>query len=316
VLNNQEDEKRVGAEIAQKIRQSAEKLNYRPNHIAKSLKTNKTYTIGLVVADITYRFTTGVTRSIEAEAKKNDYTVIFGSSDEDAKKFTDLTNVLTDHQVDGLILVPVENCEPQIKYLQKHDIPFVLIDRLLPGLNANVIAIDNYKAAYQCTAYLIKTGHNRIAFINLETTLFHLKERTRGYYQALQDNGLEKDTGLVKGVREKYLKEDMEKAVTELLLSSSGCNAVFFATDILAIQGMKHLNARQVKIPGKIAVLSFDESDAFDLFYCPVTHGRQPLEDIGRIAVNTLFDLINYNTTNRKIILDSDFVIGKSCGEG
>lgn len=119
VLNNKAEEKRVGRDIAAKIRITADELNYRPNHIAKSLKTNKTHTIGLVVADIKYHFTTGVTYAIEKEAQKNNYTVIVGSSHENCEKFTELMTVFIDRQVDGLILIAVEKTEPQIAYLIK-----------------------------------------------------------------------------------------------------------------------------------------------------------------------------------------------------
>ncbi len=314
VLNGRTEEKRVGKEMATRIREAAEALHYRPNQIAKSLKTNRTNTIGLVVADINYRFTSGVTRAIEAEAKKNNYTVILGSSDEDHVKFAELVNVLVNQQVDGLILVPVERSEHQIEYLKKHEIPFVLIDRNFPGIPANHIAIDNFKAAYHCATHLVKTGHKKIGFINYKTTLYHLQERNRGYFQALKDNGLPNTAALKKEVREKHLKEDIMKATQELVTVQK-CDAIFFATDILAINGLKQINALGRKVPDDLAVVSFDEAEAFELFYCPITHARQPLEEIGRIAVNTLIDVMQHSNVNRQIYLEADFVIGKSCGE-
>jgi LacI family transcriptional regulator len=312
VLNNQEEEKGVNKESAMRIREVAERLNYMPNQIARSLKTSKTHTIGLVVADIAYRFTTGVTRTIEAEARKNNYTVLFASSEENKKKFSELNHVLINRQVDGLILVPVENCQQDIEYLQKHDIPFVLIDRYFPGLDANMVAIDNYKAAYQCTAHLAKTGHKRIAYISYKTSLFHLQERKRGYEQALKDFGLELSPDLVIEVKEKHVEAEMKKAISDL---SDVADGIFFATDILTIQGLKNINSMKIKVPQDLGIVSFDESDAFELFQCPVTHGRQPLEDIGKLAVNTLIDLMANSKTRRKIILEADFVAGKSCGE-
>src|SRR4051812_29320948 len=89
VLNNKDEEKRVGKEIAKEIRKTAKKLNYRPNQIAKSLKIRKTHTVGLVVASLDYRFTNGIMSAIEAEARNNHYTVLFGSSDEDPEKFAE-----------------------------------------------------------------------------------------------------------------------------------------------------------------------------------------------------------------------------------
>ena len=99
VLNNRFKD-RINKEVAQKIRDTAEKLNYRPNHIAKSLKTKKTYTLGLVVADIANPFFSSLARIIEDEAEKYNYTVIFGSSDESAELSKKLVNVFLDHQVD------------------------------------------------------------------------------------------------------------------------------------------------------------------------------------------------------------------------
>lgn len=315
VLNNQEKEKRVGKEVAEKIRKAAKDLNYRPNQIAKSLKTRKTNTIGLVVADINYRFTTGVTRAIEAEAKKNNYTVIFGSSDENHKKFSELVNTFINRQIDGLILVPVEKSENQIEYLKKHEIPFVLIDRNFPGIETNLVAINNFKAAYQGIKYLVKTGHKRIGFINYKTSLYHLLERNRGYKQALEEQHINFNEEWLCTVREKQLEEDVIQAVDKLLSLKPACDAIFFATDILTIKGLKYINTLKLKVPKDLAILSFDEAEAFDLFYCPITHARQPLEEIGKIAVNTLIDLLTYSKVNRQIYLESDFVPGKSCGE-
>jgi LacI family transcriptional regulator len=266
-------------------------LNYRPNQIAKSLKTNRSNAIGLIVADISYRFTSGVTRAIEAEARKNNYTVILGSSDEDHTKFAQLVNVLTTHQVDGLILVPVEGSEGQIEYLKKHEIPFVLIDRNFPGISANHIAVDNFRTAYRCTEHLIKTGHKKIGFINYKTTLYHLNERNRGYFQALKDHGLPEQPALKKSIREKHLREDVKKAMKELT-GPLGCDAIFFATDILAISGLKHINALGLKVPDDLGVVSFDEAEAFELFYCPITHARQPLYQVSHVGNNLFFEKV------------------------
>src|SRR6476646_8291689 len=128
VLNNQK-ENRISKEVAQKIRDTAKKLNYQTNQIARSLKTNKTHTIGLVVADISNPFFSCLARIIEDEAEKNNYTVLFGSSDENAQKAGKLINVLCNRQVDGLIIAPAENDAVHIKALLEDDIPVVLIDR-------------------------------------------------------------------------------------------------------------------------------------------------------------------------------------------
>ena len=137
VLNNLK-EGRISKVVAQKIRETAKELNYRTNQIAKSLKINKTFTIGLIVADISNPFFSSLARIIEDEADKKNYTVIFGSSDENAQKSWKLINALVDRQVDGFIIAPAENTESNLTYLKDHDIPFVLIDRYFPGLETNL----------------------------------------------------------------------------------------------------------------------------------------------------------------------------------
>lgn len=315
VLNNKAEEKRVGKEIAEKIRITADELDYRPNHIAKSLKTNKTHTIGLVVADIKYHFTTGVTRAIESEAQKNNYTVIFANSHEDYKKFDELIEVFVNRQVDGLILIAVENSEPQIKYLIKNEIPFVLVDRSFPGIKTNHILLNNYNAAYKCIDYLAKQGYRRIGIINYETTMLHLKERNRGYAAALKHNKLPANPRWERKIRKKCVMEDVANSIDMLTTMTPACDAVLFATDTLAIHGLKHINHLKMKVPQDIAVISFDEAEAFELFNCPITHAKQPLEEMGRRAVSALIDVMENRNINTEVYLESQIVVGKSCGE-
>jgi LacI family transcriptional regulator len=315
VLNGQAEEKQVSKENAEKIKLAAIELNYQPNQVAKSLRMRKTHTIGLVVADINYRFSTGITRAIEAEAKRLNFTVIFGSTNESPDKFTELTNVLVNRQVDGLILVPGENSQEQILHLQNSGIPFVLIDRYFPEIDTNYVALDNYKAAYEAVTYLATSGHKRISFINLKTSMFHLQERDRGYLDALKDHHLESRPEWLIHINGDDLPSGIGSAIQPLLNSGNKPDAIFLATDRLTIEALKRLNALGVKVPGDISVLSFDESDAFDLFYCPVTHGRQPLEEMGEAAVKTLINLINNQKINKKLTFQAGFVPGKSCRE-
>ena len=315
VLNNKEEEKRVGREVAKKIRKVALALNYRINHIAQSLKTKKTNTIGFVVADINYRFTSRVMKAIESECSKLHYTVIFGNSEENSERFTDAVNALVDRQVDGLILVPVEKCEEQLTYLRDNGIPFVLIDRFVPNAKVNTIAIDNLKTAYRCTQHLISTGHKRIGLITYKTSLIHLHDRKKGYLQALKEAKIRSDNNLIKEIRDKDMNDAVKHAMDEMLALRPSCDAIFFTTDTLAVDGLRHINFLKIKVPDQLGIVSFDESEVFELFYCPITHARQPLEQIGQIAVNTLLGVINHNKAIRVISLETDFIIGKSCGE-
>ncbi|WP_069658662.1 LacI family DNA-binding transcriptional regulator [Arcticibacter eurypsychrophilus] len=313
VLNGQAVEKQVNKETAERIVIAAKELNYLPNQIAKSLKMRKTHTIGLVVADINYRFSTGITRAIESEAKKKNYTVIYGSSNENEEKFAELIDVFVNRRVDGLILVPVENSQDQIRKLQKTDVPFVLVDRIFPEMETNCIALDNHKASYTSTSYLIARGHKKIAMVNYKTTLFHLLERNRGYRDALNEQGIKEEW--LYEINTESRSGDMEKALSDIISQQDSFDAIFFATDTLALDGLKLLNNKEIKVPEGISVFSFDESEAFELFYTPITHSKQPLEEMGKLAFNTLIELINQNKVNKLICLQADLIVGQSCRE-
>lgn len=343
VLNGHAKKMRVGEEVARQIKDTAEKLHYQPNQIAKSLKSKKSQTIGLIVGEIHYRFTTGIVRAIELEAKKNGYTVIIGNSHEELGSLRELIHVLINRQVDGLIIVAAENAESEIQYLKKKEVPFVLIDRNFPTVESNFIGIDNYRIAYQAVEYLIRQGCRRIAFINYDTTFFHLNERSRGYLEALKDHGLAPAGAAAQGadgqtgrawlreIGKPSYEQDISAAIRELMSTEVGCDAVFCATDTLAITSLKNLISLKINIPDDVAFISFDEAEAFGLFQVPVTHYRQPLEEIGVSAVEMLLEEILDGKEDgrdvkqdgrdaklkkwRQVYLDSTLVVGKSCRE-
>jgi LacI family transcriptional regulator len=316
VLNGLAEEKQVNKVTAARIRKSAKKLNYRPNQIAQSLKTSKTNTIGLVVADIKYRYSTAITSVIEAEAKKNNYTVIYGSSNEDLEKFEDLINVFVNRRVDGLILIPVENSQRQIKLLQKNDIPFVLIDRIFPEIATSFVALDNYKAAYDATEHLIQSGHKRIAIVNYRSSLYNLQERNRGYASALTDNGIKINPAYMLEINRLNAMEEVNSSIDRILALAKPCDAIFFTTATLTLHGLSYLNEKGLKVPDDISVFSFDESEAFKLFYCPVTHSVQPYGEMGAMAVQSLVGVIeSKKNVKQQITFDARMINGKSCHE-
>src|SRR4051812_9251402 len=124
VLNNKKG--KVSPQMAEKIRRTAKEMNYLPNLVAKSLQSGKSHTIGLVVADISNAFFSRLARIMEHEAEKQGYTVIFGSTDESADKSQLLIEAFLNRQVDGLIIAPAAETEPQLQLLRKKRIPFVL----------------------------------------------------------------------------------------------------------------------------------------------------------------------------------------------
>ncbi len=294
VVNNKEKEARVSEEMAKKIRKAIATLNYQPNQIAKSLKRGKTYTIGLIVADISNPFFSSIARIIEDEAEKRGYVVIFGSSDENAEKSQKLMNVLMNRQVDAFIIAPAENTLSQIKELKKRNIPFVLVDRYFTGFEADSVHTDNFQAAFDGVTHLISQGHKRIAMIAYDIKLPHMLERVKGYREALRSSGIRLKKQWLQLASHANIQNDVSEAMERLLQPEEQIDAFIFATNTLAAEGLKKIIEHKGKLPEQVALISFDQSDAFDFFYSPISYVNQPIEEIDKQAVDLLIDRINH----------------------
>lgn len=308
VLNNKR-ENRVSKELAQRIREVAAALNYRTNQVARSLKTNKTYTIGLIVSDIANPFSSGLARIIEDEAEQHRYTVIFSSSDENAAKCGKLIDTLLDRQVDGLIIAPPAFSEHQVIYLQEQQVPFVLVDRYFPEIKTNYVALDNYSAAFKGVTHLIHTGCRKIGMITYATELFHLQERKRGYLAALKQHRLPVSKNLVREVDIKLEKGTMEKAMHALLSGPEPVDGLLFSANNIAVAGLKYISTLPVKVPDELAIVSFDETEALEFFYAPFAYIKQPLHDMGRLATRLLLECIEKRGATTQINLEGELVL-------
>ena len=294
VLNNKM-EHRISKEVAKKIRDTAKELNYNANLIARSLKSNKTNTIGLIVADISNPFSSTLAKIIEEEADRAGYTVIYGSSDENPDKSRRLIDTFLNKQVDGLIIAPCSGSEEQIKDLENRDFPFVLVDRYFPEITTNYVALNNFQASYMAVNHLIDHGHKRIGIITLDMPLHHMRERKRGYMEALEEHSRTFNPDHLIELSQSFVQQDIEKAFAQLLKSDEPVDAVYLTTNKLGMCGLKYINTNKIKVPEELAVISFDETEFLDLFSTPVTQLRQPMMEMGKAATEILITAIEEN---------------------
>lgn len=313
VLNGQEKEKRVGAEVVIKIRKALKEMNYKPNQIARSLRYGTTQTIGLIVTDIANPFFSSMARHIEDEANKSGYTVIIGSSDENSEKSNILVDTLLNRQVDGFIIVPAEGCLDCIQTLLEDKVPLVMVDRYIPGLSSNYVVLDNFNASYNATMHLINKGYKQIGLIAYKSTLIHMKERIRGYEEAMKNSGFEKNIW-VKQIRFDHITNDMTKAIESINnKEEKKLDALFFATNTLSLAGLYKINSLGIKVPEDLALIGFDGNEAFDFFYSPLTFVKQPVDEMGKEAVRILLDQINGSKKISHVNLFSQLIIRDSC---
>src|SRR5690606_3562193 len=255
------------------------KVGYKPNELAKSLRTGKTKIIGLVVEDISNPFFANIARLIEAKAYSKGYRILYCSTDNRPEKAIELIELFRDQHVDGFIITPSEGVRETIDSLLAQHLPLVLFDRYIPGIDANFVVSDNIKGAYDATAHLAQNGYRRIAMVTLYSSQTQMRDRMDGYMRAI-------DTYRLQPFVKKMNRDDDEEVVIrdfQAFLDDQQPDAVFFATNYLAIRGLKAFKQRSQPMPG---IVSYDDHTLFKLFVPTITAVSQPIETIADELIN------------------------------
>lgn len=306
VLNDKKKEHRVREETAQRILKIANEMNYQPNLAAKSLRSGKTKTIGLVVSDISNPFFSQVARVLEDEATKRGYTVLFGSSDEDKEKMSHIAGNLINKGVDGLIIVPCDNSEKIIASLVDNNVPVVLFDRYYPEINVSYVALNNFNASYILTRHLLNAGYNAPCMVAYDVNLIHMKERIRGYKEALNDARKKNLANVI------FLKQDApRKSANRLIpkmIEREGVDAFLFATNMISLACLYTIKDMGEPVIGKIGLVGFDGNPVFDFFNAPISYIRQPINILSQKALEILIDSITNDNTVQSVLADGEFI--------
>lgn len=298
VLNGRKTDK-INEHTAAKIKSLAAKMNYSPNQIAKSLKTNKTFTLGLIVADISNLFYSSIAKYIEEEANAYGYHVIYASAHESPDRFNSILNLLLSRQVDGFILAIPENADRCIQALADLNQPFVVIDRKFDAFPAAPsIILDNLDASQRIVTHLVENGFKRPGLVTINRNLVHLKERKAGYVNTCM--ALLNQEPFVYELEEGRLEEQMQAVIRKSLFEDKVDSLCFF-TNKVAMAGLSEIAAIDLNVPGALGIVCFDEAEAYKLFRTPVSYFRQPLPEMSKAAVGYLIDQIDNKGSKLKI---------------
>jgi len=289
VLNGKEKEIRISKELADKVRETAKELNYTPNMAARSLRTRKTKTIGLVVADISNPFFSKLARHVENIAKKNRYQVIYGSSDESSENFENLCDVFVGKSVDGIIVVPPLGGKEALTKLVNDKIPLVVIDREAEQIPINTVMMDNLKASYLLTECLIKEGCKKIGLIGHNKNFTNVIARYDGYRNALSRYSIPVDDNLVHFAELGNFEQDIDNALDVLLINE--VDSIFFVTSKAGRQSLFSLKSREVL--EKLKYASIDLYEECRLSYITLYSIEQPLDIMCEKALSILFQQID-----------------------
>jgi len=296
VLSNKDKNGRVSREVAATIRNVATQMNYQPNLLAKSLQSGSSKTIGLLVADITNPFFSQLAFYIQKEMQRHDYAVIIVNTDEDSEQMGHMISLLKSRQVDGFIIVPTESGEVQIDTLHKEQFPLVLVDRYFENIDTCNVLVDSFSATYQATSYMINKGCRRIAHITYSYDLIQIRERERGYTEAMVKAGLF-DESYIKRVRYTSLTEDVRNVMEGLKQEEEPYDGVMFSTNSISLAGVRELMKDGIEIGMQMEIVCFDKNEGFEFLPIPISYIMQPITEIGRMAADLLMEqIVNKNT--------------------
>lgn len=303
ILNNKGKENNINPKTIEKVQEVAKEMNYFPNYLAKSLSLGKSNTIGLIVPRITDSHFAQIAETLEKEAYSQNYTVIYGSAEEQKYKEHNLIHTFLGKQVDGLIIASSLYNAEDIELLKYKNFPFVLIDRYYPEIETNFIVVEDEGGAYSIVSELIHKNKKRIGFVTVNSHLLPLTFREEGYKRALADAAIDIDRSLMKEVDFNNVKTSTYNNVKELVCNHK-VDAIFFTTHYLAANGFKCLKELDLSIPDDITICCFGDSHYLGLLDSPITVIPMPAEQIGQEALRILLNNIKHkNQPIEKIIL-------------
>lgn len=293
----------VSKETKAKVEKAIKECGYRQNVVARSLKTNKTKLISLIIEDMSNIFFMDIAKGIENIISKDDYILVIASSDGDPKKELKIANNFLTRRVDGLIIASAGISSNSLKNYLNTNTPILIVDRVLDNANCSMVIWENEKSSYLLTEKLIKKGHKKIGIVNGSLKNNNSIERLKGFNCALEDNGIKAcDSHISKS---NYSIEDAYSWVNELIRDKNLPTGLFCANNIMAKGALKAILAAGLKIPKDISVVSFGKLDWNEFIYPGITTAEQDSFAMGKQAGALMRQEIEDNLNiNRKIILD------------
>jgi LacI family transcriptional regulator len=289
------DSHEISHDTKKMVMEYAEKINFKPNRIAQSLKDHKSMSIGVIVTEIANSFFSQVINGVESIAHNNGYTVIIAQSMESAERELLSLQHLTSSSIDGLIIsVSTESKNfHYLKELHEKGMPIVFVDRAIDHIETHKVIVDNFKGAYKATKHLINKGKKNIAILSNDIGLSISRDRMAGYETALTDHNLPIKESLIKYCSLGGMKyAEVEEAMKELMRRRIKPDAIFAGSDKLTIGCLRFLKERKIKVPDDVAVIGFSNTDLTDLIDPPLSVIRQPAFEMGEASTELLLSLI------------------------
>lgn len=302
----------VSEEVRNRVTQAAADLQYYPNHLARSLTTKRTGTVGMVVSDMSNPFFAEIIRGFEATLRPQQYNLIVCNTEDDRSREEEALRLLMGKRVDGIAAAVTSEKWATLQAAQNRAFPLVFLDLKVEGVQGPLVCGDNDLGAYQGVSHLIADGHTRISILAGMPGMSSMRDRLSGYRRALAEHGLPYDEAYVK-----FSRLDIAHGARQmdaLLAQEPRPDAVFISNNLLALGALHALQQSTLFCPEDIALSCFDDAPWMMISDPPLTAVRQPNYDMGALAARFLLQQIHGETVPRTTItLQPELIVRQSC---
>ena len=281
----------VTKRIADQVIRTSEQLGYRPNTFAQSLRTNRSYTVGVMVPDLTNPAFAPIIKGIDNVLEQSGYGVIVANTDNVLEKERRSVEKFHERQVDGLIIATARRLDNVVETCLEEGTPFVLAVRSTIKKDVNSVVSDEIAGGQMIVSHLAQLGHKKIAYVAGPQFLSTGFERYQGYLQGLKNEGLKVDKDLV-AIGDAFTEEEGRRAASMIRANRKPFTAIVAGNDLMALGCYDELIAKGLRCPDDLSVVGYDDMPFTRHFNPPLTTVHTPLLDVGMQAAYILLEKI------------------------
>lgn len=296
-------------ETRERVIAAATRLGYRPSALARGLRMRRTFTLGMLVPDITNPVFPGIIKGVEGAAHARGYHLILCNTDDSYEREASYLRVLREWRIDGLVIASSSTGEATLAELRREKVPFVLLNSASRASDDLAVAPDNRRGVALALDHLIQLGHRRIGLIAAPQTTMTGQERLMAARATLRRHHLAHEDALV-AVADSFSEAAGYSAARRLLLDAEPPTAIFGANDLIALGAIRLAREIGLMVPGDLSVVGFNDIPQSELFDPPLTTVRVPQEEMGVLAAALLIDHVEGRRIERRqVTLETQLVV-------
>lgn len=293
---------RVSPALRARVEAAIRDLDFHPNEIARSLKVNQTYMLGMVLSDVTNPFFPQLIRGAEDRALERGFLLVTANSDEQRERECRIISALRSRRVDGILLTPTggKNFD-HIQRTIESGIPVVCLDRAPNGIKVDAVLLDNVRGSQECVRHLIRTGYRKIAIVTGPLALGVARERLQGYEKGLREAGLSICADMIR--EGDFFEGSGYRLAKELLLQFDRPDAILVSNGVMALGVLQAFEELEVRCPEDVGLATFDDLAGNRAFHPRLTVVAQPGNEIGALGATLLMDRIEGKLTRKNTVM-------------